>query len=346
MQRTFLAAAAAVVAAGAAAFAPAAASASVTPKALINNTITVTNGEAGYFDQAVNIRMGDIHAQLNLTQAAANLFSQGTITTGRATTLPNDGQPVIPVLPNASGRTGPGAMGIQLCAQGSGEAVQLGAVYGNLSTNQTPAPAWYLGFTVGNVSGPVPTGTTTPPCQGGVMQPGNGNLVYLVTDAAGNPITVPTGTQLRLEISTGRLFNGSGRYVSFSAVNEATGAVIFDTGRVPFAQCSSSVINECFSSVINEWPQFNQAGAGIQDVAPNGYVLNGGSTPVTFFSYVHVADYAGQGQYLIGRWPTSTVETANNQGSGTGNVDVWPTGAAGGHFTVNSLPVISTARHR
>jgi hypothetical protein len=290
----------------------AAANASSTPKSLTGGSLAVTSGVAGYYDHSVNIRMGDIHAQANLSLSAANLLGMSTVKVSKYQ---------LPQGPAEYVNKGSiaGAAGLDLCNNSSGQAVQFGAIYvGN--------GEWNFGFAGGNAGSP---NNQNPACQTGILTAG-GNT-FIATDANGNPITETTGAQVRMEISTGKTSTPQGnfRWVDFSVYDMTTGLVDWNSGRIPFF---------CFTPG-DAWPQFYQAGAGVQQVQQSTqYVLSGSPVATVPFTYTHVADYAGQGQYLLGRWPTTAVATVDTNG----NLLVFPQGLAGGHFTDYSLPVVGS----
>ena len=302
----------------------AAANASTAPKSLTAGSVAVTSGVAGYYDHSVNIRMGDIHAQMNLGQNALNLLGQANVVTGAAKL---NGLPVTTL---QTQNLNAGVAGLDLCNGSTGVAVQLGAFY------NAAAGGWEFGYAGGNTNAGN-GGNTNPVCQNGMLNAfGAHNNAYLATDGSGNPIVEPAGAQVRLEISTGKTSNPQGafRWVDFSVYDMATGLVDWNSGRIPFWAFMSAHWNPAYA-----WPQFYQAGVGTQQVQPfSEFVLGGAPVATVPFSYVHVADYAGQGQYLLGRWPTTAVATVD----ANGNVLLWPAGLAGGHFTDYSLPVVGS----
>jgi hypothetical protein len=302
----------------------AAANASTAPKALTAGSVANTAGVSGYYDHSVNIRMGDIHAQMNLGQNALNLLGQANVQTGTG---------VLNGLKVATLKTqylGAGVAGLDLCNPNGGVAVQLGAFY-------NPAvQGWEFGYAGGNTNSGN-NGNSNPVCQNGMLNAyGAHNYAYLAT--SGNkmsPVVEPPGAQVRLEISTGKTSNPQGafRWVDFSVYDMTTGVVDWNSGRIPFWSFMNANWNAAYA-----WPQFYQAGVGTQQLEPfNLFVLGGSPVPTVPFSYVHVADYAGAGQYLLGRWPTTAVATVDNNG----NVLLWPSGLAGGHFTDYSLPIVT-----
>ncbi len=302
----------------------AAANASTAPKSLTAGSVAVTSGVAGYYDHSVNIRMGDIHAQMNLGQNALNLLGNANVVTGNG---------VLNGLQVATLKTqdlNAGVAGLDLCNPNGGVAVQLGAFY------NPAAGGWEFGYAGGNTNAGN-GGNTNPVCQNGMLNAfGAHNYAYLAT--SGNkmsPVVEPPGSQVRLEISTGKTSNPQGafRWVDFSVYDMTTGVVDWNSGRIPFWSFMSANWNPAYA-----WPQFYQAGVGTQQIQPsNLFVLGGSPVPTVPFSYVHVADYAGQGQYLLGRWPTTEVATVDPNG----NVVLWPAGLAGGHFTDYSLPIVT-----
>ena len=302
----------------------AAANASTAPKALTAGSVANTAGVSGYYDHSVNIRMGDIHAQMNLGQNALNLLGQANVQTGTG---------VLNGLKVATLKTqdlGAGVAGLDLCNPNGGVAVQLGAFY------NAAAGGWEFGYAGGNTNAGN-NGNPNPVCQNGMLNAyGQHNVAYLAT--SGNkmqPVVEPAGSQVRLEISTGKTSNPQGafRWVDFSVYDMTTGVVDWNSGRIPFWCFMNNAYDAAYA-----WPQFYQAGVGTQQLEPfNLFVLGGSPVPTVPFSYVHVADYAGAGQYLLGRWPTTEVATLD----ANGNVLLWPSGLAGGHFTDYSLPIVT-----
>ncbi len=289
--RTVLRVATTVLAAAAAAVIPAAASAATPKPAPTPGVVTNALGIVGYADHAPGIRLGDLHWQMPLTQAAATAVGTSA----------------------ADGSTITGSMAGELCDPATGYTVQLAAIY-------TGGGQWEFAYAAGTLTGP------GNPCLSGVLS--GGVTTHLLTWPSGSPVTVPSGDTVRAEIATSITRHAvTGRAVIFRIFDETTGTLDFSTG--PLAPATLG---------LPAWPQFHQA-AVLTQLAPVQEVT-AALTPATSVTFAQVADYAGQHQYLDGRWPSTPVEyTADGTLTGTvlGSTQA---SLAGGHFTVFADPAV------
>ena len=284
--------AAAVVLAAAAAFAvPAAASAAAPKPALTPGIVLTANGIAGYYDHASGYRMGDVHAQVVLGQAAATAVGTSAV----------------------DGSTISGSISTALCDPATGYSVQLAAIYvGNGD--------WEFAYGGGQL-----TGGTGNPCLSGVLS--GGVTSHLLTWPGGSPVVMPTGDTARMEIATTTARHAvTGRAAIFRVSDSTTGLVDFSTG--PVAPTALG---------LPAWPQYHQAGVFMQ-LAPV-QAATSVLTPVLSVTYAQVADYAGQHQYLEGRWSTTQVNYTSD-GTSQGILLGAPEGFGGGHFEVAAAPAV------
>lgn len=288
---------------------PAAASAATLPHAPTAGVVYTTGGEAGYYAHSPGIRMGGLHWQMNLTQQASLVAGPSTVS--------STGVPTIT-----------GALGGQLCDAATGDAIQFGAFY--VPGTAPAAGQWEFAYEAGVLNG---TPSNGDPCIGGLLSSGT-PTVATYGGSAPRPVTETTGAQVRLSIQTyiSPHAGGTGvpgRVVVFSIYDVGTGLVDWTSPPVPLNYLAGGV-----------WPQFHEAGVGIQAVNPAQALPT--LTPVVPFSYVRVGDYAGQWRYMYGKWAATEVVTTTD-GTSAGTVLVSPQASlAGGHFTVSSATPVVT----
>lgn len=289
---------------------PAAASAATLPHAPTAGVVYTTGGEAGYYAHSPGIRMGGLHWQMNLTQQASLVAGPSTVS--------STGVPTIT-----------GALGGQLCDAATGDAIQFGAFY--VPGTPPAAGQWEFAYEAGVLTG---TPSNGDPCIGGLLKSGT-PIVATYGGSTARAVTETTGAQVRLSIQTYISPHAtsnpdtSGRVVVFSIYDVGTGLVDWTSPPLALA-----------TTVDGNWPQFHEAGVGIQAVNPAQALPT--LTPVVPFSYVRVGDYAGQWRYMYGKWAATEVVTTTD-GTSAGTVLVSPQASlAAGHFTVSSATPVVT----
>ncbi len=213
-----------------------------------------------------------------------------------------------------------GAMGGQLCDPATGDAVQFGAVYAG-------AGEWEFAYAAGVLAGNPSNGD---PCVGGLLQ---GVTPVIAAYGTGVPVREPAGAQVRLSIQTRISPHAAGglpgRVATFTVTDMTTGLTDWTSPPLDLSYAAGGV-----------WPQFHEAGIGVQAVNPAQALTI--LTPAAQFTYVRVSDYAGQVRWLDGRW-ASTEVVATTDGTAAGTVLVSPLGSeSGGHFTISSAAPVVT----
>jgi hypothetical protein len=264
------AAAVTLVAAGGLALAASPAHASVT-----GSTFT-QDGMAGYFGNSLGTNYKSMISTFDLTSNAENIGVTSSLTNPQ------------------------GALGQQLCANGSGNAAELGVVYNGLNANNVGT------FTVAYALGKLPSAPNQDSCLNGILH--NGNKLHSLLN------NIPDGDTLTILEQTGKYG------VWFSAQDNSTGRS-FET----WASCGGYWTHTWnWHNWRWHWygcPKWNEPGAGVQQNLTN---LGGSATgDLVDFSAVSVDKHetASPGT------PLGSLNDITVNSSGTGNAP-WLVGPA------------------